>query len=138
MSMGVDAKDINYVFLSHIHHDHTGGLFRLIYTNNNLAVILLSSFPEYFKERVRPDYSVFDEVRKTRDFQIFSDLRLAGVGMVGVVHASDAIDAIQRFISRLDIGIIPHVIDTVIFVKDGEVKKVLDLSFDSKSAYWHD
>ncbi|MEM5808523.1 MAG: ATPase, T2SS/T4P/T4SS family, partial [Candidatus Aenigmatarchaeota archaeon] len=41
---------------------------------------------------VRPDYSAFDEVRKTKDFEIFSDLRLAGVGMVGVVHASDAID----------------------------------------------
>jgi ATPase len=32
---------------------------------------------------VRPDYTVFDEVRKTRDFEIFSDLRLAGVGMIG-------------------------------------------------------
>ena len=81
---------------------------------------------------VRPDYSVFDEVRKTKDFEIFSDLRLSGVGMVGVVHASDAVDAIQRFISRLDIGIIPHVIDTVIFVKEGKVQKVLDLNLTVK------
>ena len=81
---------------------------------------------------VRPDYSVFDEVRKTKDFEVFTDLRLAGVGMVGVVHASDAVDAIQRFISRLDIGIIPHVIDTVIFVKAGKVQKVLDLSLTVK------
>jgi len=73
---------------------------------------------------VRPDYSVFDEVRKTRDFEVFTDLRLAGVGMVGVVHASKAIDAIQRFLTRLELGMIPHIIDTVIFVKDGEVKNV--------------
>ena len=29
-----------------------------------------------------PDYTVFDEVRRFEDFKIFSDLRLAGVGMV--------------------------------------------------------
>jgi ATPase len=81
---------------------------------------------------VRPDYTVFDEVRKTRDFEIFSDLRLAGVGMVGVIHASNPIDAIQRFISRVDIGILPHIVDTVIFIKDGEVKKVYDLSLKVK------
>ncbi|MCD6371533.1 MAG: Flp pilus assembly complex ATPase component TadA, partial [Candidatus Aenigmarchaeota archaeon] len=77
---------------------------------------------------VRPDYSVFDEVRRTKDFKVFSDLRLAGVGMVGVVHASSPIDAIQRFMGRLELGMIPHIVDTIIFVKDGEVKKVYELS----------
>jgi ATPase len=77
---------------------------------------------------VRPDYSVYDEVRKTRDFEIFSDLRLAGIGMIGVVHSSKAIDAIQRFMGRVELGLIPHIIDTVVFVKEGEVKSVLELS----------
>ena len=81
---------------------------------------------------VRPDYTVFDEVRKTRDFEIFTDLRLAGVGMVGVVHASKPIDAIQRFISRVDIGVLPHVVDTIIFIKEGEIKKVYELSLKVK------
>lgn len=77
---------------------------------------------------VRPDYTVYDEVRKTRDFEIFSDLRLAGVGMIGVVHASKSIDALQRFMGRIELGMVPHVVDTIIFVKDGEVKRVLNLS----------
>ncbi|MFH0711365.1 MAG: PINc/VapC family ATPase [Candidatus Aenigmatarchaeota archaeon] len=77
---------------------------------------------------VRPDYSVYDEIRKTRDFQIFADMRLAGVGMVGVVHASNPVDGIQRFMGRIELGMIPHVIDTVIFLKYGEVKKVYDIS----------
>jgi ATPase len=81
---------------------------------------------------VRPDYTVFDEVRKTKDFEIFGDLRLAGVGMIGVVHASNPIDAIQRFISRVDIGILPHIVDTVIFIKEGEIKKVYELSLKVK------
>ena len=27
---------------------------------------------------VRPDYTIYDELRKTRDFRIFADMRLAG------------------------------------------------------------
>ena len=81
---------------------------------------------------VRPDYSIYDEVRKTKDFQVFSDMRLSGIGMVGVVHASNAIDAIQRFVTRVDLGMVPHIIDTVIFVKEGEVKKVYELGLTVK------
>lgn len=81
---------------------------------------------------VRPDYTVFDEVRRTKDFMIFSDMRLAGVGMVGVVHASEAIDAIQRFIGRVELGMIPHVIDTIVFIQYGEVKNVFTLKLTVK------
>jgi len=77
---------------------------------------------------VRPDYSVYDEIRKTRDFEIFADMRLAGVGMIGVVHASNPIDAVQRFMGRIELGMVPHIIDTIIFVKEGQVKKVYELS----------
>ncbi len=76
---------------------------------------------------VRPDYTIFDEIRKTSHFKIFSDLRLAGIGMVGVVHATEPIDAIQRFMGRVELGLIPHIIDTIIFIKSGEVKKVYTL-----------
>lgn len=77
---------------------------------------------------VRPDYVVFDEIRKTKDFETFSDMRLAGIGLIGVVHATDPVDAIQRFIGRVELGIIPHVIDTIIYIKDGEIKKVYSTS----------
>ena len=52
---------------------------------------------------VRPDYTIYDEVRKTGDFLIFADMRLAGVGMIGVVHATRAVDAIQRLIGRVNL-----------------------------------
>ncbi len=81
---------------------------------------------------VRPDYTAFDEIRKTKDFEIFADLRLAGIGMIGVVHASSPIDAIQRFLSRYELGMLPHIVDTIIFIKDGEIKKVLTLSIKVK------
>jgi ATPase len=81
---------------------------------------------------VRPDYTIYDEVRKTKDFEIFADMRLAGVGMIGVVHANRAVDAIQRLIGRVELGVIPQVVDTVIFIDKGEVAKVQVLEFTVK------
>ena len=80
----------------------------------------------------RPDYTVFDEMRNIEDFRLFADLRLSGVGMLGVVHATDPIDAIQRFIGKTELGVIPHVIDTVIFIKNGVPHKVLSVSMTVK------
>ena len=81
---------------------------------------------------VRPDYTIFDEVRRREDFATFADLRLTGVGMVGVVHANSPLDAIQRFIGKIELGIIPNVLDTVVFVKDGGIQKVYDLELKVK------
>ena len=74
---------------------------------------------------VREDYTVFDEMRVTSDFLVYSDLRMAGVGMIGVVHATRAIDSIQRFINRIELGMIPQVIDTIIFIESGQISQVL-------------
>jgi len=81
---------------------------------------------------VRPDYVIFDEMRKTQDFKIFVDMRLAGIGMVGVIHCGFPIEAIQRFIGRVDLGVLPHVVDTVIFIKDGRIQKVYSLKITVK------
>jgi len=80
----------------------------------------------------RPDYTIFDEMRDTADFELYIDLRLAGIGMVGVVHATSPIDAIQRFVHRVDLGLLPSIVDTVIFMKNGEVDKVYALEMTVK------
>ena len=81
---------------------------------------------------VRPDYTVFDEIRRREDFGTFADLRMSGVGLVGVVHANSPLDAIQRFIGKIELGIIPNVLDTVIFILDGKIEKVYDLELKVK------
>ncbi len=78
---------------------------------------------------VRPDYTIFDEMRTTDDFRVFTDLRLAGVGMVGVVHATRAIDALQRFIGRVELGVIPQIVDTIIHISGGQIQQVLTLNY---------
>lgn len=95
-------------------------------TNEEIHDVLLLS---------RPDYTVFDEMRDTRDFELYTDLRLAGVGMIGVIHATSPIDAIQRFIGRVELGMIPSIIDTVIFIENGRVKKVYELETVVKVPY---
>ena len=80
----------------------------------------------------RPDYVIFDEMRNTDDFHLFTDLRLSGIGLAGVLHATNPIDAIQRFIGRTELGVIPQIIDTVIFIKGGMIHTVLNLKISVK------
>jgi ATPase len=80
----------------------------------------------------RPDYVIFDELRKNEDFKTFGDMRLAGLGMVGVVHATRVQDALQRFLERVDFGTLPQIINTIIFVTGGEISRVYDIGFSIK------
>ena len=98
-------------------YSRTAGSLREIYD-----VLLLS----------RPDYTVFDEMRSGMDFKLYADLRLAGVGMIGVVHATSPIDAIQRFVDRIELGMIPSIVDTVVFIEAGRVSKVYTLEASVK------
>ncbi len=81
---------------------------------------------------VRPDYTIYDEVRKTPHFKVFADMRLAGVGMIGVTHANRAIDALQRLIGRVELGMVPQVVDTIVFVEEAEIRKVYDITYTVK------
>ena len=81
---------------------------------------------------VRPDYTIYDELRKNTDFSIFADMRLAGVGMIGVVHATRPIDAIQRISSRVELGVIPSIVDTSIYIEDGKVTSVYETKMTVK------
>lgn len=81
----------------------------------------------------RPDNIIFDEIRDTPDFKLYTDLRLAGSNCLGVIHSSSAIDSIQRFIGRLETGMIPSVIDTVIFMGAGTIDETLTLKMTVKT-----
>ncbi|MFX1520074.1 MAG: PINc/VapC family ATPase [Promethearchaeota archaeon] len=84
---------------------------------------------------VRPDFVAFDEMRRTKDFKVFADFRMAGVGMLGVVHTSRPVDAIQRLIGRVELGIIPQIVDTVIYMDSGDIENVYYLKMVVKVPY---
>jgi 7,8-dihydropterin-6-yl-methyl-4-(beta-D-ribofuranosyl)aminobenzene 5'-phosphate synthase len=55
-NMGVlnkDPKAIDMIVLSHIHGDHTGGLWSLLREKSTLKVYILDSFPQEFEQRVK-------------------------------------------------------------------------------------
>ncbi|KQC06416.1 MAG: ATPase [Methanolinea sp. SDB] len=81
---------------------------------------------------VRPDFVIFDGLRKSEDFRVFADMRLAGIGMIGVVHAIGAHDALQRLSDRVDFGVLPQIVNTIIFVDKGEITSVYDVGFTIK------
>jgi ATPase len=80
----------------------------------------------------RPDYVIFDEMRDTRDFKLYIDLRLAGIGMIGVAHAERPIDIVHRLLSRTELGLIPQIIDTIIYINKGKIEKVYYLNLTVK------
>ncbi len=80
----------------------------------------------------RPDYTVYDEVRNKSDFELYKDLRLTGIGLVGVIHATRAVDSIQRFLWTIEMGIIPQVIDTVIYIDKWTIAEIYNLQLTVK------
>ena len=51
--LGIEPKDIDIVFMSHMHWDHTGGLGGVLKGNPNITVYLPVSFPFSFKDRIK-------------------------------------------------------------------------------------
>jgi len=51
--LNLPLEEIDMVVISHMHGDHTGGLFKVLELNSKVKVYLPASFPIEFKERVR-------------------------------------------------------------------------------------
>ncbi len=84
----------------------------------------------------RPDFTIYDEVRNQEDFILFKDLRLAGIWLVWVIHATNPIDSVQRFLWTIEMWVIPQVVDTVIFIKWGNIHQILRLKQVVKVPEW--
>ncbi len=84
----------------------------------------------------RPDYTIYDEVRNVDDFILFKDLRLTWIWLVWVIHATNPIDSVQRFLWTIEMWVIPQVIDTIIFIKWWKIDTILTLKQVVKVPEW--
>jgi ATPase len=73
---------------------------------------------------VRPDFVIFDELRRNEDFEVFADMRLAGIGMIGIIHAVSPHEALQRFADRLDFSVLAQIFGSMIYVRDGQIHQI--------------
>gem|GEM_PF-1498070 len=44
-----------------------------------------------------------------------------------MIHATAPVDSVQRFIGTIEMGIIPQVIDTVVYIENGTITEILQL-----------
>ena len=77
----------------------------------------------------RPDFVIFDEIRKDEDFRVFADMRLSGVGMVGVLDAADVLEALQRVLLRVEFGVAAMAVSTIVLIRDGNISGVYSLDY---------
>ncbi|MCD6117554.1 MBL fold metallo-hydrolase [bacterium] len=70
--MGIDAKSINKIVISHIHGDHVGGLADFLEKNNNITVFIPSSFPNSIKDMITKKGAMFVEVSEPIKISDFS------------------------------------------------------------------
>ncbi len=52
--------------------------------------------------------------------------------MLGVTHANSALEAIQRLIGKVELGLVSQVLDTVLHVEAGKIQQVLELRMTVK------
>jgi ATPase len=81
---------------------------------------------------VRPDFVIFDELRRNEDFEVFADMRLAGIGMIGIIHAVSPHEALQRFADRLDFSVLAQIFGSMIYVRDGQIHQICSTAFSMK------
>lgn len=77
---------------------------------------------------LRPDYVIFDEMRRSEELGVFADLRLSGIKVIGGLHAKSALDAMIRLASLMDLNLIPQIVATMVFVKTGDISEIYNVS----------
>ena len=84
--MGKDPAEVDVIFLSHIHEDHTGGIKDFLDINHNVTVFMPVSFPESFKNMIRTKGATIVESRGPQD--ILEGVKTTGEMGIEIIEQS--------------------------------------------------
>ena len=84
--MGKDPGDVDIVFLSHIHQDHTGGMNAFLAANPDVKVFLPVSFPDDFKKMIKAKGAEMAEV--SGPMEIIEDVKSTGKMGTAIIEQS--------------------------------------------------
>src|SRR3990172_6002964 len=67
--LGIDPKSIDFIFLSHFHHDHTGGLSEFLKKNPDVTIYYPQSFPIQLIEEMKKSDAVLVPISSFQELQ---------------------------------------------------------------------
>ena len=67
--LSIDPKDIDFVFLSHFHHDHTGGFSEFLKMNSSVTIYYPQSFPDQLIEEMKNSRSKLVPISSFKELQ---------------------------------------------------------------------
>ena len=70
----------------------------------------------------RPDYVIFDEIRRSRDLKLIRELREAGIGVMAFIGAGDLPTALRKAIEYLGLTALPGIVDIFACIKGGKLE----------------
>lgn len=81
--LGITPQNIDIVFLSHIHWDHTGGLYDFLKEHNNVEIFLLSSSPDELTSSITEQGGRFTRVTHSVEIcrNVYSTGEMEGMGI---------------------------------------------------------
>lgn len=85
--LGLEPKEIDFIVLSHIHSDHTGGLWGLLEKNNQLKIFIPYSFPDSFREEIKASGATYQDVKEATHLME----KVSSTGELGVAVKEQAL-----------------------------------------------
>ncbi|MCD6261108.1 MAG: hypothetical protein J7J28_04920 [Thaumarchaeota archaeon] len=79
-----------------------------------------------FLIHLKPDYVILNDMSDSKDFKSFVKLRLAGIGVIGIIYADDPLQVLKRFVSRLELDLLAKTLNFLILAAD-KILKIYEL-----------
>jgi len=94
--LNINIDKIDLIAISHIHGDHTGGLFSVLAEKNDIPVYIPASFPDSFVSRIND--SGGKSVRVDKPLEICQNVYLSGEMGTGIVEQAVVLDTSQGLV----------------------------------------